>query len=181
MGITTVAEAEEMESDLLVRAYYASLDWVDFSRNFSVEMIMEMHRSWLGSLYPMAGTLRTVNVSKAGFPFCLAPYLGSELARFDATELKACTPCDGSIAVVAQKVSIVHAELMLIHPFREGNGRLGRWLADLMVLQSGHAVPEYELDEVSKREAYYSALRKAYVGNVSSLSDLFVDWISLGQ
>ncbi|MDA8339742.1 MAG: Fic family protein, partial [Nitrospiraceae bacterium] len=29
-------------------------------------------------------------------------------------------------------LSVVHAELMLIHPFREGNGRVGRLLAVLM-------------------------------------------------
>jgi cell filamentation protein len=33
-------------------------------------------------------------------------------------------------------LSVVHTELVLIHPFREGNGRVARMLATLMGLQS---------------------------------------------
>lgn len=36
-----------------------------------------------------------------------------------------------------------HAELMLIHPFRDGNGRLGRLLATLMALQAGLPVLDF--------------------------------------
>jgi len=39
----------------------------------------------------------------------------------------------------ATALAEVHAELILIHPFREGNGRLARLLALLMALQAGFA------------------------------------------
>ena len=34
-------------------------------------------------------------------------------------------------------IAMVHTELLLIHPFRDGNGRLARWLADIMAAQAG--------------------------------------------
>ena len=35
-------------------------------------------------------------------------------------------------------------ELLPIHPFREGNGRLARWLSELMLLQAGLPMPLYQ-------------------------------------
>ena len=38
---------------------------------------------------------------------------------------------------LATSLAVVHAEFILIHPFRVGNGRSGRSLAILMRLQAG--------------------------------------------
>jgi cell filamentation protein len=48
------------------------------------------------------------------------------------------TPCHGANgADAARALAEVHAELILVHPFRDGNGRLARILALLMALQAG--------------------------------------------
>ena len=41
-------------------------------------------------------------------------------------------------ASLAKDVAIVHGELLFIHPFREGNGRTARILANLMVRKQGY-------------------------------------------
>jgi cell filamentation protein len=41
-------------------------------------------------------------------------------------------------------VAITHVELILIHPFREGNGRLSRLLADVMAVQGGYKPLDYQ-------------------------------------
>jgi cell filamentation protein len=38
---------------------------------------------------------------------------------------------------VAARLARVHGELILIHPFRDGNGRLTRLLCDLLLVQAG--------------------------------------------
>lgn len=38
---------------------------------------------------------------------------------------------------VLEALAITHCELVLIHPFREGNGRVSRLLSTLMALQAG--------------------------------------------
>ncbi|EJD6082974.1 Fic family protein [Providencia rettgeri] len=43
-----------------------------------------------------------------------------------------------------EAITIVHVELILIHPFREGNGRLSRLLADVMAVQAGFQPLDYE-------------------------------------
>lgn len=36
---------------------------------------------------------------------------------------------------IIEAIAVTHVELILIHPFREGNGRLSRLLADVMAVQ----------------------------------------------
>jgi len=49
----------------------------------------------------------------------------------------------GRLEEVAVSIAMVHAELLLIHPFRDGNGRLARWLVDIMATQAGYPAPAY--------------------------------------
>jgi cell filamentation protein len=48
-----------------------------------------------------------------------------------------------SLDQMAMAIAVVHAELLLIHPFRDGNGRLARWVADVMAIQAGYPTPAY--------------------------------------
>jgi cell filamentation protein len=53
---------------------------------------------------------------------------------FEKNILKKYTPCrSGSIEEIVRALAVVHTELVLIHPFREGNGRVARMLAALMI------------------------------------------------
>lgn len=52
----------------------------------------------------------------------------------------------------------VHAELILVHPFREGNGRLARLLALLMALQAG--LPPLDFSPMLGRG------RRIYIGGI---------------
>ena len=50
---------------------------------------------------------------------------------------------------IAHALAIVHVELLLIHPFREGNGRLARMPASLMSFQAG--LPPLDFGELKDR------------------------------
>jgi len=55
-----------------------------------------------------------------------------------AENLRVYTPCNfADKEKVIEALANVHTELVLIHPFREGNGRLARMLAIMMGLQAG--------------------------------------------
>jgi len=54
-------------------------------------------------------------------------------------------------------ISITHVELILIHPFKEGNGRLSRLLADVMAVQGGYKPLDYQSWEQNKSQ-YISAI-----------------------
>lgn len=59
------------------------------------------------------------------------------MADFERDALRRYTPRHtGSVLEGARALAEVHAELILVHPFRDGNGRLARLLMLLMALQA---------------------------------------------
>jgi len=46
-------------------------------------------------------------------------------------------------STLTRALAVTHAEFILIHPFREGNVRLGRLLNTLMALQAGQPALDY--------------------------------------
>ncbi len=88
-----------------------------------------MHDLWLGGIYSFAGKYRTVNMSKAGFPFSAAERIPALMDMFEKNFLSKFTPCHFlDIEEIIYALAIVHVELVIIHPFREGNGRTARLL-----------------------------------------------------
>lgn len=62
----------------------------------------------------------------------------SAMSRFERNFLKKHSPCKGkNIKEIAQNIAPVHVEFLLIHPYREGNGRTARLPATLAAYQVG--------------------------------------------
>ena len=85
-----------------------------------------------------AGRYRTVNMSKGGFLFPSALFIPQSMQFFEDEILKKLPDTYPDKASLAKDVAIVHGELLFIHPFREGNGRTARILANLMVRKQGY-------------------------------------------
>jgi len=138
-----------------------------------------MHRDWLGGIYDWAGRYRTVEVSKADFRWPPAHRVAVNMTALERGALAKHTPCrPGLVADVARRMAEVHAELLLIHPFREGNGRLARWVADLMAYQAGLPAPAYGFvgrGSKVRRTQYLEAVRDGYLGNYDDLADFFAE------
>ena len=69
----------------------------------------------------------------------------------------------------------------MLHPFREGNGRLGRWLADAMAAQASFPFPSYGFtpdDEEGYRAQYLSAVKRGGLGEYEQLSQFFAEALS---
>jgi cell filamentation protein len=141
-----------------------------------------MHRDWLGSIYAWAGRYRQVDMAKAGFRWPPAFRVAENMESFELGLLRACTPCTPApTEIVADRVARVHAEFLLIHPFREGNGRMSRWLADLMVAQAGLPLPDYGFEgrgSRARRTRYLNAVIQGYGQNYAALRDFFADAIA---
>ena len=74
-------------------------------------------------------------MSKDGFAFATAAFIPDLLREFQKQELDVLTSCrPTSIDELVNALSSVHVELILIHPFREGNGRMARMLCDVMAV-----------------------------------------------
>ena len=138
LGITRVRDIQLAESQALRLAQREAINAFSDDHIFTLSDICQLHRMWLGPIYDWAGEFRVVNVGKCGFQFASARLIPELMAAFGREVLRRYTPCrPGSDAKIAQALAVVHGEFVLIHPFREGNGRLARLLALLMGLQAG--------------------------------------------
>lgn len=159
LGLTTSDEIAEAELILLGQLYEAVLIDDLPGRALRAEDLFTWHRRWLGNLYDWAGQLRSVNVSKGGFLFANAALVAQLLQAFERDCLARFTPCHGlDREALIDAIAVSHVEIILIHPFREGNGRLSRLLADVMAVQAGHEPLDYSTWDAGK-EAYFSAIR----------------------
>ena len=139
----------------------------------TAKFLCKMRKAWLGEIYEWAGTYRTVEMSKAGFQWPPAFRVAPNMENFEAGLLKRFTPCrPAPLAEVARQVAQVHAEFLLIHPLGDGNGRLARFLADLMFLQAGLITPSYYFSGPGSRRnraEYLDAVRRGYRRNYAPL------------
>lgn len=71
----------------------------------------------------------------------------------------------------------MHTEFILIHPFREGNGRLGRLIAVLMGLQADLPILNFESIKGKKKEAYIQAVQAGLERNYKPMKLLFEEII----
>jgi cell filamentation protein len=157
----------QRESEALLAVTQQLIDETPIDRRFSANDIRRMHRRWLGKIYPWAGEYRHLNLGKGDFMFAAAGQITRLMKSFERGPLKAFTPCRFSDREEqAQALAAVHAELILIHPFRDGNGRCARLLATLMGLQAG--LPALDFSGVRGREkkryieAIHAGLGKDY-------------------
>ena len=175
LGITRVRDMNVAESQALVLAQEAALDRFGPEHRFTADDICALHRLWLGPIYPWAGEYRSVNIGKAGFQFAHAPLIPGLMADLDRGVLARLTPCHATDdATLVHALAEVHAELILVHPFREGNGRLARLLAMLMALQAGLPPLDFSPMAGVGKKAYIAAIHAALGRNYAPLSALFV-------
>ncbi len=74
------------------------------------------------------------------------------------------------------KAGIAHHELVRIHPFIDGNGRVARTLATLLLFLGGYDIRRFfSLEEYYDRNAvsYYENLQKASAGDLTSWLEYF--------
>lgn len=143
-GIIAPEEMDDIELTLLEKLYqWVLLDNLP-TRGITVAHLKQWHKIWLGNVYDWAGMERSVNMSKGDFHFAVAPQIPKLLSTFEQQYLRKYTPCynlDGEALIEA--IAVKHIEFILIHPFREGNGRLSRLLADVMAVQAGYEPLDY--------------------------------------
>ena len=138
LGVTSVRELERRESAALLITTQQIIDETRVDQRFTAGEIRGMHQLWLGEIYEWAGEYRGVNIAKGAFMFAAAIQIPRLMQDLERGPLREYTPCNfNTIAAQASALAIVHTELILIHPFRDGNGRCARLLAMLMGLQAG--------------------------------------------
>lgn len=174
LGVNSKREMDSLEAARLAEVTDWALHHFDMDHRFTAEDICALHRRWLGEVYAWAGEYRQVNISKGNFHFAMAAQVPRLMQEFQKQELAANTPCGFDDAErVIEALAVTHAELVLIHPFREGNGRASRLLATLMALQAGMPLLDFSAIRGKQREAYFRAVQAAMRRDYEPMKAIF--------
>lgn len=174
VGVRSVREMAQRESEALLAATERLIDETRVDQRFIAADICRMHKLWLGRIYPWAGEHRQLNMGKDGFMFAAAPQVARLMREFERGPLRQFTPCRFDEAgAQAHGLGVVHAELVLIHPFREGNGRCARLLAMLMGLQAGLPALDFRGIRGAEKRRYIAAIQAAMGRNYAPIEAVF--------
>ena len=178
LGITSPAEMDIAEANALVVAVDRLVRMYDEEHRFTANDICEFHRVWLRGIYAWAGEYRQVNVSKGDFMFAAAGRVPALMDEYERDVLPRCTPCKFATRdEVVRALAEAHVELVLIHPFREGNGRVSRVLSTLMALQAGLPLLDFSLIAGEEKESYFAAVRAGLDRNYRPMKRIFAEVI----
>lgn len=83
--------------------------------------LQQIHAYLFGGLYDFAGQIRQKNISKGGFQFAVAHFLGNTLKKIEQMP-------ENTFDEIVDK----YVEMNIAHPFMEGNGRSARIWLDLI-------------------------------------------------
>jgi len=178
LGITIPDEMDRHEKEEQLRAMDELTDLFDRDYRFTAVDICKMHKMWLGNIYEWAGQYRQVKMSKGDFPFAFPEQIPKLMAEFEKGPLHEFTPCHfKSHDEIAKALAVVHTELVLIHPFREGNGRVARMLSILMGLQAGLLPLDFQNMVTKDKDEYIKAIQISVSRNYTAMEKVFADVI----
>lgn len=116
---------------------------------YDLDYFRSLHRQIFEDIYAWAGELRSIDMSKGATCFCTckrimpeANKLFQQLADEDNYEHH---DRDAFVAAIAE----FYIELNMVHPFREGNGRVQRLLFEHIVINAGF---EFDLEGITQQE-----------------------------
>lgn len=87
----------------------------------TTKSLQQIHAYIFGGLYDFAGQIRQKNISKGGFHFAVAHFLGNTLSQIEQMP-------ENTFEEIVDK----YVEMNIAHPFMEGNGRSTRIWLDLI-------------------------------------------------
>lgn len=106
-----------------------------------------IHKYLFEEVYPFAGEIRNVDITKGGTYFARCQYIEPELDKI-LKEMKSELPKVSSMDEYAEKLAGYYLDINIAHPFREGNGRCEREFFREYVLHLNKVLklPDLELD-----------------------------------
>ena len=130
---------EEIERKIVLAKLY-ELRQNNRIGDFDVNHFVGIHKFLFEDIYPFAGLFRTENIAKGNFCFAEWEYIEDELKRIldQLKEENYLQNLDREMFI--KRLSYYMAELNVLHPFREGNGRTIREFIRQLAYKNGYVL-----------------------------------------
>ncbi|GHA34383.1 putative adenosine monophosphate-protein transferase Fic [Photobacterium aphoticum] len=136
---------------------------------FTLTYLQQIHHTLFQDLYAWAGKLRHVDITKGETRFCHWVNIEKEgnkllAALADEHHLQG-LPLERFI----ERIAHYYCELNVIHPFREGNGRVQRIFFEILAINAGYEI----CWEGIQLQEWVAANQAGYFGDLAPLHALF--------
>ena len=149
--VVELARVEERLSKAKAKKLFES-GFLDTLNAGSFEALSAIHHYLFGEIYPFAGKIREVNISKGGFRFAPISYLEVSLKNIEKMP-------QATYDEIIEK----YVEMNIAHPFREGNGRSMRiWLDHILKKELALVVDWAEVD----KDDYLLAMERSPIKDI---------------
>lgn len=116
---------------------------------YDLNYMQSLHHLLFLELYEWAGELRSVDISKGGTRFCTCSRIVAESQKLFNSLQKENWLKNLSKKDFCEKLAEYYCEFNMIHPFREGNGRVQRLLFEHLALSAGY---DLDWDDIAQNE-----------------------------
>lgn len=172
MSLSNKSLVEQIEAKNHQTAFLFLLTWLKEKKSINEEFILRLHSILMNSILSNAGSYRFHGVRIVGANVPTANYLKIEKLM---SELIIDINKRGE---VFEKVSETHSRFEQIHPFSDGNGRVGRLLIHAMLIKNNFP-PAVILE--SDKNLYMKYLNKSQTeGDFSLLIDFICNAVIIG-
>ena len=121
--------------------------------DFSVKHLKQIHYTLFEDIYPFEGEFRTENIAKGSFRFAEWEYIEEQCNILLERLQKENTLQGLNKRAFVGRLSFYMAELNVLHPFREGNGRTIREFIRQLALKNGYTLNLTKVDAKTILEA----------------------------
>lgn len=164
---------EQLEAKNHQTALNYLFDYIFKNRDLDENFILKLHAILMNGIQPDAGSYRRHAVRITGVNLPTANYLKVP----DLMPMVAKETAKSTRDIIALSAKI-HSQFEQIHPFSDGNGRVGRLLMHAMLLKANFAPAVIRQEQ---KQLYYTYLYKAQTkGDYSQLEDFLCDAIMDG-
>jgi len=159
---------EQLEAKNHQTALNYLFEYILKGKKIDEDLILKLHSILMNGIRPDAGVYRYHSVRTAGVNLPTANYLSIPKLMQEVVSMISQKNKD----IIALSTS-VHSKFEQIHPFSDGNGRIGRLLMDAMLLKNNFAPA---VIHQRQKQLYYTYLNKSQIkSDQSQLEDYICD------
>lgn len=143
--------------------FYTNIRNSQLARNpiygtFDLKHFQAIHGYIFQDIYSWAGDIRKINISKGYTPFANTSYIETYAKDIHKELEKECFLKNYGVDKFSDRLSYYAAEINMLHPFREGNGRATREYLRCLSKEAGYDLNYSKIDYKNLYDAFVSSV-----------------------
>lgn len=169
-GLKTKEALEKLEKDIVTYRLFELMQ-SGITGEFDKHHLISIHKKLFGDIYDFAGKYRNENIAKGSFLFSnfeFIDYSLDEIFKDLAEDIKTNAFEKQNKEEIAKKLAYYYAEINVVHPFREGNGRATREFLRQLALKYGYIL---DFTKIPAKDILVASIKS--ITDITELTEIY--------